>query len=57
MTRYIQRHSLLKRWVHGITMVACMALIASGAIVFIPAVGRMVGSEVCLLYTSPSPRD
>lgn len=46
MTRYIQRHSLLKRWVHGITMVACMALIASGAIVFIPAVGRAVGSDV-----------
>lgn len=46
MTRYIQRHSLLKRWVHGITMVATMVLLASGAIVFIPAVGRAVGGDV-----------
>jgi len=45
MTRYIQRHSLLKRWVHGLTMVSCMVLIASGAVVFIPAVGRAVGSD------------
>jgi formate dehydrogenase subunit gamma len=46
MTRYIQRHSLLKRWIHGITMVACLSLIASGLVVFIPAVGRAVGSNV-----------
>lgn len=46
MTVYIQRHSLLKRWVHGITMVACMVLIASGAVVFIPALAAAVGSTV-----------
>lgn len=46
MTRYIQRHSLLKRWVHGIAMVSCMVLLASGAVVFIPAVGQAVGSNV-----------
>jgi formate dehydrogenase subunit gamma len=46
VTRYIQRHSLLARWVHGITMVSCMVLIASGAVVFIPAVGQAVGSNV-----------
>jgi len=45
VTRYIQRHSLLKRCVHGTTMVACMVLIASGAVVFIPAIGRAVGSD------------
>lgn len=45
MTRYIQRHSLLKRWIHGIHTVACLALIATGAIVFIPALGHTVGSD------------
>lgn len=46
MTRYIQRHSLLKRWIHDIVAVAGLTLIATGAIVFIPAVGRAVGSDV-----------
>ena len=46
MTVFIQRHSLLKRIVHGATAVACLALIASGAVIFIPAVGRAVGSNV-----------
>jgi formate dehydrogenase subunit gamma len=46
VTRYIQRHSLLKRWIHGIHMVATLVLIASGAVVFIPVVGRAVGSDV-----------
>lgn len=46
MTTYIQRHSLFKRWIHGIHTVACMALIATGAIVFIPAVASAVGENV-----------
>jgi len=46
VTRYIQRHSLLKRWVHGIVMVSTVVLIATGAVVFIPAVGRLVGSDI-----------
>ena len=46
MTRYIQRHSLLKRWIHGIHMVTTLVLIASGTVIFIPAVGRAVGSDV-----------
>lgn len=46
MTRYIQRHSLLKRWIHGIHMVATLGLIVGGTIIFIPAVGRAVGSDV-----------
>ena len=46
MTRYIQRHSLLARWIHGIHMVATLVLIASGTVIFIPAVGRAVGPDV-----------
>ena len=46
MTVYIQRHSLFKRIIHGLTAVACLTLIASGAVIFIPAVGRAVGSNV-----------
>ncbi|MBE0417940.1 MAG: cytochrome b/b6 domain-containing protein [Coriobacteriia bacterium] len=46
MTRYIQRHSLLKRVIHGVHTVACLALIASGTILFVPALGRAVGSDV-----------
>lgn len=45
MTRYIQRHSLLKRVIHGIHTVSTLILIASGAVVFIPAVGRAVGPD------------
>lgn len=45
MTRYIQRHSLLKRVIHGIHTVACLFLIASGVVIFVPAVGRAVGPE------------
>jgi len=46
VTRYIQRHSLLKRWIHGIHMVATLVLIASGTVIFIPAVGRAVGPDI-----------
>lgn len=45
MTQYIQRHSLFKRVIHGIHMVACMILIASGLVVFVPAIGRAVGPD------------
>lgn len=46
MTRYIQRHSLLKRVIHGLVAVSCMLLIASGAVVFVPALARMLGPGV-----------
>lgn len=45
VTRYIQRHSLLKRVIHGIHTVATLILIASGAVIFIPALGRSVGFD------------
>lgn len=43
MTRYIQRHDALKRWAHGIHMAACMVLILSGLVIFVPAIGRAAG--------------
>lgn len=46
MTTYIQRHSLLARWIHGVHMVACLVLILSGAVVFVPAVAQAVGNNV-----------
>jgi formate dehydrogenase subunit gamma len=35
----------MKRVIHGIHMVACLFLIATGAVVFVPAIGRTVGPE------------
>lgn len=46
MTRYIQRQSPLKRWVHGIHTVACIALIASGVFLFVPALAQAVSRDV-----------
>lgn len=46
MTRYIQRHGALKRWTHGIHMVACIMLVISGLFVFIPSLGESVGPAV-----------
>lgn len=46
MARYIQRHSLLKRVIHGIHTVSCLGLIASGLVIFVPAIGAAVGSDV-----------
>jgi len=46
VTRYIQRHSALKRWTHGIHTTACIALILSGLFVFVPALGQAVGRDV-----------
>ncbi len=43
MTRYIQRHSRLKRWVHGINTVSCFALILTGLVLFIPGVPQAFG--------------
>lgn len=43
MTRYIQRHSLLKRLVHGTVAVSCFFLILSGLVVFVPAIAQAVG--------------
>src|SRR5450759_3899220 len=46
MTRYIQRHSLFARIVHGTVAVSCMLLILSGVVVFVPAVAQAVGIGV-----------
>jgi formate dehydrogenase subunit gamma len=46
VTRYIQRHSLLKRVVHAVHTVACLVLIASGAVIFVPALSQAVGYGV-----------
>lgn len=46
MTRYIQRHSTLKRWVHGIHMAACLVLVATGLFVFVPALTAAAGPEI-----------
>lgn len=46
MTQYIQRHSLFKRVIHGIHTVACIALIFSGLVMFVPAIGRAFGTDV-----------
>lgn len=46
MTRYIQRHSLFARLVHGTVAVSCMLLILSGVVVFVPSVAQAVGSGV-----------
>jgi formate dehydrogenase subunit gamma len=43
MTRYIQRHSLFARLVHGIVAVSCFFLILSGLVVFVPAIAQAVG--------------
>lgn len=43
MTRYIQRHSLFARLVHGTVAVSCFFLILSGLVVFVPAFAQAVG--------------
>jgi formate dehydrogenase subunit gamma len=35
----------MKRVIHGIHTVACLFLIASGAVIFVPAIGRAVGPD------------
>jgi len=50
VTVYIQRHSLFKRVIHGVHMVATLILLVSGAVVFIPALGRAVGPEVVQMF-------
>ncbi len=46
VTRYIQRHSALVRFTHYVHTVACIALILSGLVVFVPAIAQAVGSGV-----------
>ena len=46
MTRYIERHSLFARIIHGTVAVSCMLLIFSGIVVFVPAVAHAVGIGV-----------
>lgn len=44
MTRYIQRHSLMKRAVHGIHTVSCFALILTGLVLFVPGFAESFGA-------------
>lgn len=46
MTRYIQRHSLFKRLVHGVVAVSCFFLILSGLVVFVPSLAQALGNGV-----------
>lgn len=46
MTRYIKRHSLFARIVHGIVGVSTMFLILSGFVVFVPAIAQWAGTGV-----------
>jgi formate dehydrogenase subunit gamma len=46
MTRYIQRHSLFARLVHGTVGVSCFFLILSGFVVFVPAISQAAGSGI-----------
>lgn len=43
MTRYIQRHSLMARWVHGIHTVSCFTLILTGLVLFVPGFAASFG--------------
>lgn len=43
MTRYIQRHSLMARWIHGIVTASCLTLIVTGLVLFIPGVPGALG--------------
>ncbi len=45
MTRYIQRHSVLKRWVHNVNLAATIILVASGIFLFVPALAQAVGHD------------
>lgn len=44
--RYIQRHSLLARFTHGIVVFSCVWLAISGLFVFVPALSTAVGNDV-----------
>lgn len=46
MTRYIQRHSALARFTHWVHVVACIALILSGLVIFVPSIAQAVGQSV-----------
>lgn len=43
MTRYIQRHSALARFTHYVHVTACIVLILSGLVIFVPAIAQAVG--------------
>lgn len=42
MTRYIQRHSFLTRFTHGVVAITCIALAITGVFVFWPELGGSV---------------
>ena len=37
--KYIQRHSLLTRVVHGVAAITCILLAVTGVFVFVPSLG------------------
>lgn len=43
MTRYIQRHGLTARWVHGFVTASCLMLILTGLVLFIPGAPEALG--------------
>lgn len=46
MTRYIQRHPLIARIVHGTTAISCVLLAISGLFVFVPQLTSLVDASV-----------
>lgn len=45
MTKYIQRHSALARFTHGVVAISCIILAVSGLFVFIPAANNWAGAD------------
>lgn len=46
MQRYLKRHSLQTRITHGVTVITCLLLAATGLFVFIPALNNLVPPPV-----------
>lgn len=50
MTRYIQRHSSLKRAIHMVHGVATVILFITGLFIFVPALGRAAGDAMIVMH-------
>ncbi len=48
MTKYIQRHSALARFTHGVVAITCIILAVTGLFVFIPAANNWAGADFAI---------
>jgi formate dehydrogenase subunit gamma len=48
MTKYIQRHSGLARFTHGVVAISCIILAVTGLFVFIPAANNWAGATFAM---------